>query len=299
LSEIISKIEQTARRIRRRVLDHTIRNNGGYLSQACSAAEIFATMYEGVMNLSKVDKPLVPKPFLGVPSPANKDYSIGSDFNGPHTRIHDRFILSPTHYSLVEYAALIETFRMDENSLLEFNKDGSSLEMIGAEHSPGMEVMTGSLGQGLSQGIGIALGRRLKNEPGKMWFFMSDGEFQIGMVWEAFQFMSFYQMDTIGIYVDVNGQQCDGAVNSVMSVEPLVDKLRSFGAEAVVVDGHDISQLKDAAKIPHQGKPLVILCKTDPCRCMPELKVQGGKLHYIRIKSDVEKSRYVERLTAL
>jgi transketolase len=97
----------------------------------------------------------------------------------------------------------------------------------------------------------------------------------------------------------VNGQQCDGAVNSVMSVEPLVDKLRSFGAEAVVVDGHDISQLKDAAKIPHQGKPLVILCKTDPCRCMPELKVQGGKLHYIRIKSDVEKSRYVERLTAL
>jgi transketolase len=299
LEEIISKIERTARGIRRRVLDHTIRNNGGYLSQACSSAEILASMYESIMNLSKVEKPIVPRPFCGVPSPNNKDYAPGSCFNGPHTRIHDRFILSPTHYSLVLYAALIEAGRMDENALFEFNKDGSSLEMIGAEHSPGMEVMTGSLGQGLSQGIGIALGRRLKNEPGKMWLFMSDGEFQIGMVWEAFQFMSFYKMDNIGIYVDVNGQQCDGAVNSVMSIEPLVDKLKSFGAEAVVVDGHDISALLDAARISHEGKPLAVLCRTDPYRCMPELKVHGGKLHYIRIKSDAEKNRYIERLAAL
>ncbi len=298
-TDILSKIERSARGIRRRVLDHTLRNSGGYVSQACSSAEIFAALYEGVMNLSKVERPLVPKPFAGVPSPSNRDYCIGSEFNGPHTPTHDRFILSPTHYSLVLYAALIEAGRMDERGLLEFNKDGSSVEMIGAEHSPGMEVMTGSLGQGLSQGIGIAMGRRLKSESGKMWFFMSDGEFQIGMVWEAFQFMSFYKMDNIGIYIDVNGQQCDGTVNSVMCVDPLADKLRSFGAEAVVVDGHDIRALLDAAKTPHEGKPLAVICKTDPCRSMPELKALGPKLHYIRIKNDDERARYVARLAAL
>jgi transketolase len=97
----------------------------------------------------------------------------------------------------------------------------------------------------------------------------------------------------------VNGQQCDGAVNSVMSVDPLIDKLRSFGAEAVAVDGHDIFALLNAARISHKEKPLVVLCRTDPCRCMPELKIHGGKLHYIRIKSEVERSRYVERLAAL
>ena len=81
----------------------------------------------------------------------------GADFNGGVSPDRDRFILSPTHYSLVLYAALVETGRMAPDGLLEFNQDGSSVEMIGAEHSPGMEVMTGSLGQGLGQAAGMAL----------------------------------------------------------------------------------------------------------------------------------------------
>lgn len=296
---IIERNRAIAQGIRRRVLEHTLRNGGGYLSQACSSAEILATLYNGVMNLGPVPVPLVPGPFAGVPSAHNHSYRIGNYYNGsraPHT---DRFILSPTHYSLILYAALIETGRLAESGLAEFNRDGSSVEMIGAEHSPGMEVMTGSLGQGLSQAIGMALGRRLHQEPGRAWVFLSDGELQIGMVWEAFQFMSHYAMDTIGIFVDVNRQQCDGAMRSVMTIEPVADKLRAFGAEVVSVDGHDLEALYDAGHTPHPGRPLVVLCETDPCRGVPELAAQGSKLHYVRIKNDAERLRYEAVLATL
>jgi transketolase len=248
------------------------------------------------MNLEPVKEPIKPKPYSGVPGPGNKDYSLGYIFNGKHTRVSDRFILSPTHYSLVLYAALIEAGRMDKSGLDEFNKDGSSVEMIGAEHSPGMEVMTGSLGQGLSQAIGMAYGRRLKGEPGKTWVFMSDGEFQIGMVWEAFQFMNHHGMDSMNIIVDANRQQCDGAINSVMKIDPLSGRLKSFGAEVVSVDGHDVNAIFEAAKNPHPGKPLVILCNTDPCRGVTELTTLRGKLHYLRIKNDAEKKKYQDIL---
>ncbi len=297
--EIILKIKKAANGIRKRVLDYTIKNGGGYLSQACSSAEILASLYLHIMKLPPVKKPLVPKPFSGVPSNNNKNYTIGNYFNGGHKKNYDRFILSPTQYSLVLYATLIESGRMSEDSLSDFNKDGSSLEMIGAEHSPGMEVMTGSLGQGLSQAIGMALGRRLNGEPGKTWLMMSDGEFQIGMVWEALQFMSYYKMDTICIYVDINGQQCDGAVKSVMAIDPLEEKLKSFGAETIVVDGHDIMSLIDASKTYHKDKPLVVLCKTDPTRGIPELKNNAVKLHYIRIKNEAMKKQFAEILNSM
>lgn len=296
---LLARNRAIARGIRRRVLEHTLKNGGGYLSQACSAAEILATLYNGVMNLAPVPRPLVPAPFAGVPSTGNTAYRLGNDFNGPRQRVADRFILSPTHYSLILYAALIETGRMDPDALAQFNRDGSSLEMIGAEHSPGMEVMTGSLGQGLSQAVGIAFGRRLKQEPGRTWVLMSDGEFQIGMTWEAFQFMAHYRMDAMGIYVDVNRQQCDGAMHSVMRIDPLADKLRSFGAEVVSVDGHDLAALHDAGHVPHEGRPLVVLCETDPCREVPELRTLGGKLHYLRIKNEVERRRYEDILATL
>jgi transketolase len=96
-----------------------------------------------VMNLGKVDVPLVPQPFPGVPGPNNPNYFTGAAFNGPG-KDQDRFFLSPAQYALVLYATLIETGRMAEEGLSQFNKDGSVVEMIGAEHSPGLETMTGS-----------------------------------------------------------------------------------------------------------------------------------------------------------
>jgi len=285
-------VRQTAKRVRRRVLEHILKHNGGYMSQACSSAEILSTLYLKVMNLAPLDKPLRPRPFPGVPSRNNRLYFTGAEFNGRAQAHQDRFFLSPAHYALVLYATLIETGRMDPSGLDDFNRDGSSVEMIGAEHSPGMEVTAGSLGQCLSQAAGIALARRIKGEQGKTWVFMSDGEFQIGQTWEALQAVSFHRLDRLAIYVDVNRQQCDGLVTSVMPVEPLQDRLEAFGWRAQRVDGHDPEALAAPAAREGDGRPLAVLCDTDPCRELALLSQNAPKLHYLRFKTPEERETY-------
>ncbi len=285
------EVKRVAAGIRRRVLEHMIKNNGGYLSQACSSAEILATLYVKVMNLGRIDTPLVPKPFPGVPGPGNPAYFTGAAFNGPGPD-HDRFFLSPAQYALVLYAALIETGRMAEEGLLQFNRDGSSVEMIGAEHSPGMETMTGSLGQGISQAAGVAMARRRKGEKGRVFIFMSDGEFQIGQTWEALQAMSYHMLDNVIIYVDVNGFQCDGKMCNVMDIEPLDKRLEAFGCRVFRVSGHDINRLADAGKLTPDGRPIVVLCDTDAARGLDVLKSRAPKMHYVRFTSPQEKELY-------
>lgn len=287
----ITKIQQAAKGIRHRVLEYVIKNNGGYLSQACSSAEILSSLYLEIMNLGNVESPIMPPAFSGVPGQNNPDYLTGAMFNGAKSPYLDRFFLSPSQYSLVLYAALIETGRMAAEGLEQFNKDGSTVEMIGAEHSPGMEIMSGSLGQGLSQAAGIAYARRLKGETGRTWVFMSDGEFQIGQTWEAMQTMGFYKLDNIGIYVDVNGYQCDGSTASVMSIEPLDKRLESFGAKVYKVNGHDIDALIAPSKVELDGRPLVVLCYTNPYQGIEILKEYSPKFHYIRFKTEAERQR--------
>ncbi len=286
------EVRRVAAGIRRRVLEHTIKNNGGYLSQACSSAEILATLYVKVMNIGRVDTPLVPKPFPGTPGPDNPSYFTGAAFNGPGPD-RDRFFLSPAQYALVLYATLIETGRMAEEGLLQFNKDGSSVEMIGAEHSPGMETMTGSLGQGISQAAGTAMARKRKGEKGRVFIFMSDGEFQIGQTWEAVQAMSYHMLDNVITYVDVNGFQCDGKMCNVMDIEPLDKRLESFGCRVFRVNGHDIKRLADAGELTPDGRPIVVLCDTDAARGIDVLKTRAPKMHYVRFTSEEEKGRYL------
>ncbi len=293
----ISRISRAADGIRRRVLAHTVANNGGYLSQALSSAETFAVLYLHIMNLPLVAVPLMPKPFPGLPG-RSADYETGALFNGGFVPGKDRFFMSPSHYALVAYAALIEVGRMKEEGLLEFNKDGSSVEMIGAEHSPGMEVTSGSLGQGLAQAAGIAHGRRLNGDSGMHWIFMSDGEFQSGMTWETLQAMSYYRLDNMAIFVDVNGQQCDGAVKNVMQLDPLEARIAAFGAKVIAVDGHDIAAIAAASETPHAGVPLVVLCHTDPCRGCDLFRRNAPKLHYLRFKSESEREEYRTLLAA-
>jgi transketolase len=285
------EVKRVAAGIRKRVLEHTIRSNGGYLSQACSSAEILATLYVKVMNLGAIETPLVPRPFPGVPGPDNPGYFTGASFNGPGPD-HDRFFLSPAQYALVLYATLIETGRMAEEGLLQFNKDGSSVEMIGAEHSPGMETMTGSLGQGISQAAGIAMARKRKGEKGRVFIFMSDGEFQIGQTWEALQSLSFHMLDNVIIYVDVNGFQCDGKMCTVMDVEPLDKRIEAFGCRVFRVNGHDIKSLADAGELTPDGRPIVVLCDTDAARGLDVLKSRAPKMHYVRFTSLQEKEQY-------
>ncbi len=286
------EVRRVAAGIRRRVLEHTIQQNGGYLSQACSSAEIFAALYVRAMKLGGTNGPLAPRPFPGVPGPDNPDSFTGAEFNGPQAPDLDRFFLSPAQYALVLYATLIETGRMAADGLDQFNRDGSSVEMIGAEHSPGMETMTGSLGQGISQAGGAAMARKRRGESGRVFLFMSDGEFQIGQTWEAIQAMSFHRLDNVAVYVDVNGFQCDGAMDAVMNIEPLHKRLASFGCRVIRIKGHDIDRLVRAGKQRLDGRPLVVLCDTDACRGIPVLKKRMPKMHYVRFAGAEEKSWY-------
>jgi len=289
---------RVARGIRRRVLEHVILNKGGYLSQACSAGEILATLYTNVLNLGRV-KPLLPGPFPGVPGPNYRGLSPGTALHGPRAPHFDRFILSPSQYALILYAALVEVGRMAPEGLLDFNRDGGTVEMIGAEHSPGHELMSGSLGQGLSQASGIAYARKRKGETGRVWVLMSDGEFQSGQTWETLQAMSFHKIDNLGIYVDVNGHQCDGRMNQTMNIEPLEKRVEAFGCRTFRVDGHDLDALAAPAHLLPDGRPIVVLAMTDTCREMEILRVNAPKFHYFRFKDEAEYRRYQDLLASL
>jgi len=281
--------EDIALGIRRRVFEHVIRNNGGYLSQACSAAEQLAFLYNEGLTLGPSTLPMIPAPFGGVPSAQNPGYVTGAGYNGPFTAQYDRLFIAPAHYALVAYATLIEVGRMAPEGLEMFNQDGSSVEMIGAEHSPGMEVHNGTLGIGFSTGAGLAWGRKRRGEAGQVCVFMSDGEVQEGQTWEAVQTAAHHGIDNLWALMDVNRQQCDGAMDDVMTVGNIATKLRNFGAVVAEVDAHDIAALRQAKATPHEGQPLVILANSSPTHGMETLRPRMPRLHYVRFKSDAER----------
>lgn len=277
--------------IRRRVFEHVLRNGEGYLSQACSAAETFAILYTKTLRLAPLEAPLHPGSFTGVPGPSNPDYVTGGVYNGRRGPELDRFIFSPAQYALVLYATLIEVGRLAPDGLDEFNRDGGTVEMIGAEHSPGMETTTGSLAQALSQAAGIALARRRRGDTGRVWVLMSDGEFEEGQTWEALAAAGFHGIDNLRVVVDANGQQCDGRISSVASLEPLRERIRAFGASCDDVDGHDLGALDEALERV-TGRPHVVLARTDPVRGIPILAEKVPLLHTVRFSSEGERARY-------
>lgn len=287
----IQRIEEIAQGIRRRVLAHTLSNNGGYMSQACSSAELLATLYSSLVNLEPTRGALVPGGFEGVPRVGGARASTGAVFHGDQAPHLDRLICSPAHYALVIYAALIETGRLEEDGLEKFNRDGSTVEMIGAEHSPGFETTTGSLAQAISQAGGIALARRIKGDTGRTWVFMSDGEFQEGQTWEALNAIAHWSLNSVRVIVDVNGAQCDGPMESVMNIEPLAERVQAFGWDVRKIDGHDIPALLDAGKA-SSARPIMILAYTDPARGLPLLQERYPALHYLRFTGDDERQKY-------
>ncbi|HEY0121324.1 MAG TPA: 1-deoxy-D-xylulose-5-phosphate synthase N-terminal domain-containing protein [Rhizobium sp.] len=291
----IEECQSLANGIRAQVLSHTVQH-GGYLSQACSAAEVFGFLYGRGMALGPSEGPLVPPPFAGAPSAHNADHRSGMLYNGRRAPDKDRFFLSPTHYAMTLYAALIETGRLGKDGLSQFNTDGSTVEMIGGEHSPGHETNGGSFGQTISQAAGVAWARRRSGDTGKVWVFLSDGECQEGQIWEAVMNLAFQKLDNVHIVVDNNGQQVDGRTEEVMGLEPLDAKFQAFGAHVVRVDGHDLSALDQAFETPHKGKPLVVIADTDPTRGIDLLKERWPNLHYVRFKNEGERTRYAQAL---
>jgi transketolase len=294
-----NRARRVANAIRCQVLEHTIKHNGGYLSQACSSAETLAVLYTKVLKLGPSIAPLVPPSFCGVPNQDNPYSFTGSGYNGPRGAVLDRFFFSAVHYALALYATLIQVGRLAPEALAQFNQDGSTVEMIGAEHSPGLEVTGGSLGQTISQAGGIALARKRRGDTGRVWLFMSDGEFQSGQTWEAVQALAYYQLDNVGVYVDVNGQQCDGKMTEVMNIEPLQARLEAFGARAFSVNGHDLEALAAPADLAPNSKPLFILAYTNPCAGMPLLEARRPKLHYVRFKDAQERQQFADYLAEM
>lgn len=284
-------VERIAANIRLRVFDHVLRNGEGYLSQALSSAEIFAMLYGRTLRLGPVEGPSTPDVFRGVPGPGNPGYATGARFNGTRSGENDRFIFSPAHYALVLYATLIEVGRLAEDALEAFNQDGSTVEMIGAEHSPGIETTTGSLAQAISQAAGIALGRRMNGETGHTWVMMSDGEFQEGQTWEAMSFAAFQKLDRLRVIVDANGQQCDGAMSGVGLIEPLADRANAFGWDAREVDGHDLDALDEAMSRP-SDRPVLVIARTNPTNRLPLYAERAPLLHTLRFSSPEDKARF-------
>ena len=149
-------IQAVANGIRKQILGVALKTGGCYLAQACSSAEIIASLYTRVMNLGPSVGSWEPIPFPGVPGPDNMDYQRGSSYNGAPAPDKDRFFVSCCHYASVIYAALAETGRISPDCMDKFNVDGWNMEMIGAEHSPGFENTAGSLGQTISIAGGTA-----------------------------------------------------------------------------------------------------------------------------------------------
>ena len=293
----IGECQRIADGIRRRALAHTV-VHGGYLSQACSSAEIFGLLYGHEMNLGPSQGPAIPPPYRGWLE-ARDERVPGMVYNGDRAPDTDRFFLSPTHYALVLYTALIASGRMHESALRQFNTDGSRMEMIGGERSPGIEVNGGSFGQTISQAAGVAWARRQKGDTGRVWVFLSDGELQEGQTWETVMSTSYLKLDNLTVLVDVNGQQCDGRTDDILSLEPLTDKFAAFGWSAVKVDGHDIEAMSRACATPHRHKPLVVLAYTSPYQGISIMKERYPNLHYVRFKSEEERARYQRVLNSM
>ena len=135
------------------------------------------------------------------------------------------------------------------------------------------------------------MGRRMKGETGHVYVFMSDGEFQEGQTWEAVQALAYHKLDNVTVVVDVNRAQCDGPMDTVMTIEPLALRLKAFGASVDDIDGHDLDALVSSLTR-RTGKPHFVLAYTDPVRGIPLMNERRPVLHYLRFTGPEERAQY-------
>ncbi len=230
--------EAAARTIRRDVLDmaYATGRTGAHLGGALSSVEILASLYLGTMRMRADD---------------------------PRWEGRDRLILSKGHAALALYPAMAAAGVIPRELLVTFKRDGS---LLGGHPSlnglPGIEFASGSLGQGLSLGVGVCLALRRKgNDASRAFVLLGDGECDEGSVWEAAASASHFRLDNLVAVVDANAIQYDGATSEVLDMAPLADKWRAFGWDAVEVDGHDVRQLLDVCSA-RPGRPLAVVAHT-------------------------------------
>ena len=183
----------------------------------------------------------------------------------PHHPLNDRFILSKGHACPVLYAALAETGYITPDLLTSLRRFGSPLQGHPDRRKFGlMEASTGSLGIGLSLGVGMALAARLRNSPSRIYVMLGDGECEEGQIWEAAMWAAHQKLDNLCAIVDYNRLQLDASVEEITSLEPLADKWRAFQWNVQEIDGHNYEHILNAFAQAQQtkGKPTVLVAKT-------------------------------------
>ena len=228
----------TACKVRMGVIEGTYGAKAGHPGGSLSAADVFTYLYFKEMNV---------------------------DPKNPKWEDRDRFVLSKGHTAPGLYAALAHKGFFPVEDLPTLRHIGSYLQgHPNMNETPGVDMSTGSLGQGISAAAGMALAAKYQGKDCRVYTLLGDGEIQEGQVWEACMFAAHYNLDNFCAIIDNNGLQIDGAVADVMSPYPIDEKLKAFGFEIAVVDGHSFDELESAfaqAKAT-KGKPFAIIMKT-------------------------------------
>ena len=237
-SSEIKQLRVLANKARMGAILGTYHAKSGHPGGSLSAADIFTYLYFKEMNV---------------------------DPQAPQWEDRDRFVLSKGHCCPSLYAVLALKGYFDWDELISLRHVGAMLQgHPDMKGTPGIDMSTGSLGQGVSAACGMALAGKLDNKDYRVYTVLGDGEVEEGQVWEAAMFASHHKLDNLVVIVDQNGLQIDGPVAEVGGIEPLDKKFEAFGFEVIKIDGHDFEQIKDAldrAKTV-KGKPTAILAKT-------------------------------------
>jgi transketolase len=234
----IPELEKVAKQLRRHVITMIATAGSGHPGGSLSAADIVTALYFKVMRHD----------------PKNTQWAD-----------RDRFILSKGHAAPILYAALAECGYFPVEELATLRKLGSRLQgHTDRTLTPGVEMSAGSLGQGLSFGIGIALAARLDKRDYHVYVLLGDGECEEGQIWEAAMSAPHFQLDNLTAIVDHNGIQLDGRCCDIMALESLADKWRAFNWHVIEIDGHDMSQILPALKEAKETtlRPTVIIAHT-------------------------------------
>lgn len=234
----VSELRQIAKEIRRKSLEIIHRAGSGHPGGSLSAADIMTALYFGVMRY---------------------------DSKNPKDPNRDRFVMSKGHATGVFYSILSRAGYFADEDLVSYRRVDSKLNLSGHPHpkTPGVEIATGSLGQGLSVAHGIALAARLDKSDYKVYVLMGDGELQEGQVWEAAMSASKFNSNNLVAIVDFNKVAQDNTTKDLKDIEPLEDKWQSFGWDVQRIDGHDMEQVYKALTLPlDETKPRVIIADT-------------------------------------
>lgn len=236
--ENIEELKEISRKIRISIIEQVYNAKSGHPGGSLSCTDILTVLYFNQMNINGKE---------------------------PKAPLRDRFVLSKGHCAPALYGTLAEKGFFEKEKLKEFRKiDGKLQGHPDMNKVPGVDISTGSLGQGLSVANGMALSSKLNHDGYRVYCLLGDGEIEEGQVWEAAMTASKYHLDNLCAVVDYNGLQIDGKVEEVKGLDNIEGKFKSFGFNTIVVDGNNMEQLIDAfetAKLTKE-KPTVIIAKT-------------------------------------